>query len=249
MNDIDLFTYRHRQFGKKIPSMQFEYYESDTGNSWRIWGNNDLLYLYRTGEKLKKRDDSDRVMDSDLMVRRLECSMLMAKEGWFNFTCISRWMLTDLTFCKTSYVGCGLIETKKTDLGAVYDWFQSFSNYNLLRRAAEDAYNALTIPSEAIFFLYRGFEWLKKCCDNVGWDKLGKEIDIPQVNIDEIKKIANDNDVAARHATKTGHKVRFEQGVCSGWVCGLLHGIVHARCKLDTDYKKKIEKLGDPWPI
>lgn len=248
MVDIDLFTYRHMQVRGAVPPIQFDYLEKDTGNYWRIWCTGDLLYLYRIGEKLSSRNDAARRMDADLMVRRLECSLLLAKAGWFQFTCISRWKLSKLMTTKASTVVCGLIGAMSKDPSEIFDWFQAFSKYSLLRRAADDAYNALTIPSEAILFMYRGFEWLKKCL-GVQWKEIGEAVNIPQENVNYLKKTANDPDLAARHASKSGLKVHFEQGVCTGWICGLLHGIVHARCKLDEPFAKKVEKLGDPWPI
>lgn len=248
MGDIDLFTYRHIGERRCLPAMQFDYLESDTGNYWRIWGADDLIYLYRMGEELSSRDYETRVMEAGLMVRRLECALVMAKAGWFRFTPIAGWKFSGLIITDSSTVACQLKQAEPKDIGDVFDWFQAFSQHNLLRRAAEDAYNALTIPTEAIFFMYRGFEWLKKCL-KVSWKELGAIIHVPQQNIDHLKKIANDPDLAARHASESGKKLRFEQGVCTGWICGLLHGIVHARCQIDSAYAKKVKKLGDPWPI
>lgn len=248
MTEIDLFTYRHTHQRVSVPALQFDYLEKDTENYWRIWGAGDLVYLYRIGERLSLRNDEERMMDAGLMVKRVECSLLLAKVGWFQFTCIAGWEFTGVETTSSSTVGCRLGKAESEDSSEVIGWFQAFSQHSLLRRAAEDAHAALTIPSEAILFMYRGFEWLKKCL-NVQWKELGEAVDIPQENVNYLKKIANDPDLAARHASESGQKVHFEQGVCSGWICGLLHGIVHARCKLDQTFAEKVKHLGDPWPI
>ena len=149
---------------------------------------------------------------------------------------------------KSTGVGFALGRTEPEGSDKVTDWFNAFSQFTLLRRAAEDAHTALTLKSEAILFVYRAYEWLKKELA-VSWNDLGKAIDIPQSNLKTIKRMANDWDAASRHAVESGKKLRFEEEVLPGWVHGLLHGIVHTRCKLDPAFAACVERDGDPYPI
>ena len=251
MATIDLFSYSDKDPRACVPRINFGYLESDTGNFWVIWASVAETLLYRVGDKLSARDIADRKSDSRLMVRRLEASLLIAAIGLFKFTFDSMWTLDKVGIVKdVSTVNCALRATELEDTeGDVADWFIFFSKYPLLRRAAEDAYMASILESESIFFLYRGFEWLKKAVNDVSWNKLGDAIDVPQENIRYIKKTANDPNAAARHAAQSGFKSRFEGDVCSSWVCGLFHGIAHVRCNLDSDFDVKVKKDGNPWPI
>ena len=72
---------------------------------------------------------------------------------------------------------------------------------------------------------------------------------MPQKNIDNIKKIANSPEEAARHAAESGMKAYFHGEICSSWVCGLLHSIAHTRGVLEPDFGAKLKKDGNPWPI
>jgi len=251
MATIDLFSYSDKDPRVCVPRINFGYLESDTGNFWVIWASVAETFLYRLGDRLRSQDIADRKFDSQLMVRRLEASLLIAKKGLFKFKFDGMWTLDKVEIDKdVSSVNCVLRATELEDKdGEVADWFQAFSKYSLLRRAAEDAYMASILEQESIFFLYRGFEWLKKAVGNVSWNKLGDAIDIPQENIKYIKKTANDPDAAARHAAQSGFKSRFEGEVCSSWVCGLFHSIAHVRCDLDPDFNVKVKKNGNPWPI
>lgn len=251
MTTIDLFAYSDKDPRVCVPRINFGYLESDTGNFWVIWASAAEALLYRIGDKLSSRDLADRKFDSQLMVRRLEASLLITRIGLFRFTFDSMWTLDKVEVVKdVSTINCVLRATELEDNeGDVADWFLALSKHTLLRRAAEDAYMASILEAESIFFMYRGFEWLKKAVGNVSWNRLGDAIDIPQENIRYIKRTANDADVAARHAAQSGFKSRFEGDVCSSWVCGLLHGIAHVRCSLDSDFEAKVKEDGNPWPI
>ena len=249
MPAMDLFTYHHTDQPKTAPRLLFDYLESDTGNYWRIWLAVDRVYLYRMGQELISRDEEMRNMEADLMVRRLECALLLAQSGIFRFKCTSRWRFNDIEFKDTSIVSCDITGTANTKVTKkIVDWFYAFSRFTFIRRAAEDAYLASIMKPEAIFFVYRGFEWLKKAL-NVSWDNLGQAVDVPQDNIKHLKKIANNPDEAARHASDTGYKVHFGEEVLPTWVYGLLHGIVHARRQLDPEFSALVEKKGNPWPL
>lgn len=229
----------------------FSYLESDTGNYWTIWASVGYAYLYRIGEKLGEVDLADRKRDAEFMIRRLQASLLIGRKGLFKYDFDGMWTLNKITLDKKlSTVNCVLPLSDLEEYDEeVPDWFGTFSTHTHLRRTAEDAYMASILQQESIFFLYRGFEWLKKGVGNPSWDKLGAMIDIPQQNIDYIKKTANNPEEAARHAAESGMKAYFEGEVCSSWVCGLFHSIVYIRCNLDKEFKEKIKKEGDPWPI
>lgn len=229
--------------------LQFDYLEKDTDNYWRIWVAVDRVYLYRMGQELSSRDAEMRNMEADLMVRRLECALLLARKGIFQFKCMAVWRFGDVEFKDTSTVTCALRNVEAShDTDVIIDWFNAFSRLTLIRRAADDAYMASIMRQEAIFFIYRGFEWLKKAL-SVSWDDLGNAVDVPQNNINNLKKIANNREKAARHAVESGYRVHFEDEILPTWVYGLLHGIVHARCQIDPEFSAKIQKQGDPWPL
>jgi len=251
MTTIDLFTFGDRNPRASAPRVMFSYLESDTGNAWVIWASLGDAYLYRIGEKLSSVSLADRKRDSELMVRRLQASLLISRKGLFTYDFVGMWTLDKVGIDnRLSTINCVLRAAESEEYDEeVPDWFNAFSKHTLLRRAAEDAHSAATIQQESIFFLYRGFEWLKKAVGNISWDKLGKAIDVPQANIDYIKKTANDPEAAARHAAATGFKSYFQGEVCSSWVCGLLHSIAHVRCSVDPSFDAKVKKTGNPWPI
>ena len=47
-----------------------------------------------------------------------------------------------------------------------------------LRRSADTAHLALSHPHEALIFIYRGLEWLKRGT-GVGWDQIATDIGVP----------------------------------------------------------------------
>ena len=251
MNTIDLYTFSDSNPRHVAPRIMFSYVESDTGNCWTIWAAVGYAYLYRIGEKLGDVDLAERKRDAEFMIRRLQASLLIGKKGLFKYDFDGMWTLNNITIDeKLSTVNCVLPSTDSEEYDEdVPDWFGAFSRNSLLRRAAEDAYMAAVLHQESIFFLYRGFEWLKRAVGNPPWNQLGKHIDIPQKNIDYIKKTANDPKKAARHAAESGMKAYFQGEVCSSWVCGLFHSIVHIRCGLEEEFNARVKKEGEPWPI
>lgn len=251
MTTIDLYTFSDENPRNSAPRIMFSYLESDTGNYWTIWAAVGYAYLYRLGDTLGAISLAERKRDAEFMIRRLQASLLIGKKGLFQYAFDGMWTLDKITIDrKSSTVNCVLPSTSSEEYDEeVTDWFGTFSKHTLLRRAAEDAYMASAIQQESIFFLYRGFEWLKKAAGNPPWNDLGRHIDVPQKNIDYIKKTANNPEEAARHAAKSGMKAYFDGEVCSSWVCGLLHSVAHIRCSLDPDFDAKLKKNGNPWPI
>jgi hypothetical protein len=251
MSTIDLCTFRDANLRHSAPRTMFQYLESDTGNYWTIWASAGYAYMYRTGEEIGTRSIGERKKDAEYMIRRLQSSLLIANKGLFKYGFESMWTLDKIGFVpKSSTVNCVLPATDSEQYDKeVPDWFGAFSKHTLLRRAAEDSHKAAVIEEESIFFLYRGFEWLKEAVGNPSWKQLGKHIDVPQENIENIKKIANNPKEAGRHAVESGLKSYFDVEVCSSWVCGLLHAIAHVRGILEPDFEAKLKKDGNPWPI
>ena len=117
-----------------------------------------------------------------------------------------------------------------------------------MRRAVEDAHLAATMKYESAVFLYRAFERLKRAL-GVSWSKLGKAIEVPQGNIDTIKKVANQWDRGARHAAPSGNKVYFDASDVPSWIHGIMHGVIHARATVDRDFAQRSPTGEAAWPI
>ena len=198
---------------------------------------------------LLKYDHGGEGFEADLMRGRLETSLLIGNDQFVEFQFEGRVLLTDLGTAGPFGATFGLGDTDESDEGtAVVEWFGALTKHTWLRRAAEDVYMALKVPSENPLFLFRAFEWLQKGLD-VSWGDLGATVDIHQTNLKRLKKEANSQVSAARHAVPSGRKLHFEDKVAGSWAHGALHAIAYARTVVDSDYKRGLEAEGNPYPL
>jgi len=121
------------------------------------------------------------------------------------------------------------------DTSAVYDWLNALVQHTMLRRAAADAHFALTHPSEAGTFVYRGFEWLV-VGEGRSWDDLASDIGVSISEVREFKKLVN-VDYGVRHASRSGQKLRADVHNYGTWVCALIDAINATRARLEPGYK------------
>jgi hypothetical protein len=61
-----------------------------------------------------------------------------------------------------------LAEVSPEIIDSVRDWYQALCRHTFLRRAADDAHLALTLPLEAYLYVYRELEWLKEGLGSLG---------------------------------------------------------------------------------
>jgi len=250
MAEMTVSTYRNARGRTHLPNIVFDYMERDDGNSWQIRCSEDIAYIVRYGDLLAFRDVAAQERDADYMAQRLECAALICLHTVVDLEFVSRVLVEGVQISEAfslAYWGVSGELGDPTDFG---DWFRVFSQsqWAWLRRAAEDAHLALTMKYESAVFLYRAFEWLKKGL-GVSWSKLGKAIDVPQGNIDEIKKIANQWDSGGRHAAPSGHKLYFDESHVPSWVHGIMHGIIRARATVDEDFRERLPAAEAAWPL
>ena len=250
MSEITVSSYKNTRSRMHLPNILFHYRESDDGNQWQIRCAGDIAYIIRFGDLLATRDAEAQGRDADYMAQRLECATLISLHTVVELELSSRVLMADVQISDSfalTYWNLGADPGDPLDIG---DWFHAFSQYKWgwLSRAAEDAHLALTMKYESAVFLYRAFEWLKKGL-GVSWSKLGKAIDVPQHNIDYIKKVANQWDSGARHAAPSGHKLYFDESEIPSWVHGIMHGVIHARATVDEDFAQRLPTGEAAWPI
>ena len=92
------------------------------------------------------------------------------------------------------------------DTDVLYGWIKALCLHIYLRRAAEEAYNALLNPHEALVFVYRAMEWL---VEGMGftWEDIATELGASKNDIRDLKKTAN-FETGVRNASKSGMKLR-----------------------------------------
>ena len=138
----------------------------ETGFHWFKDFGGTRLYLVRTGEELSKRQ-SDKVDDSHFMARRITSALLMGGAGHFvaeasgrlHFTGIEPGTRWGQDIDRLDPLGDTIPEGVAD---RVRDWYQCLCTHTVLRRATDDAHLALEHPTEAVLFVYRGLEWIKR---------------------------------------------------------------------------------------
>ncbi|KPK95817.1 hypothetical protein AMJ80_03495, partial [bacterium SM23_31] len=120
-------------------------------------------------------------------------------------------------------------------LNELEDWYPFICQNTLFRRASEDAYAALQNPVEAVFFIYRGMEWLLRA-GNIGWKELAEDIGISFNDIKKFKQSAN-SDLGQRHGIVSGLKLRATVEEYGSLFADFLYGICKVRKRVDSSYK------------
>ena len=240
---LSIFRLSNRR-GFFVPKLDLGYAEKDTDIAWHINGGGARVYLARTGSKLV--DDLDeQSADSHFMMKRIVCSLLLARVGLFQPEACGRFFMRniegDLSWTTELDWPDPVPDTgDPAAIARFHDWFTALTMHTALRRAAEDTHLALTHPHEALVYVYRGFEWLVVGL-GIGWDDLSTMIDVPPAELRNLKKQAN-VDTGVRHANRDGMKVRADIYVSGTWVCCLIDAINGVRGNLEQGFTKMNSK-------
>ena len=250
--------------GYFAPGFSIRYDERDTGNSCFITGGGTRLYICRVGNNLEQ-SSGIQAADSHVMVDRVISALLISGAGLFSGSPKGR------IFVETP------VDTLRWDsqvdlepfygerVRAVHDafdedefgsWFRFVCENTPIRRALHDAVQAIKNPVEAFFYIYRGFEWLKKGL-GLSWDKIASDVGVTTKQIKEVGRIANEES-GVRHASKSGVKQRASLETYGTWIAGLIDAIESARHRVDKSYtasdskriatKLKVALPYDPYP-
>ena len=248
MVDMAISLYRHDHHHMDLPLLDFYIYEESTENYWMVNASVDLAYLVRTGELVPPKDSGYQAFEADLIMRRLECAMLVANAGIFQFKLAGRTILWDVGLNDSTNISCALGTSNQDSdtASSVKDWFIALSQWTWLERATEDVYKSAIMRSDSPMFIFRAFEWLQKGLQ-VPWKDLGHAVEAPQTNLKNLKKMANSPTSAARHAVESGKRLRLGDDIYAQWGQGALHSIVQARAKVDQQYESWVQQYGNPW--
>ena len=228
------------QRGYAVPSLNVTYIERGTGLEWRMTCGGTRAYLVRFGDSLERTWDTQSA-DSHFMIRRITSSLLLGGAGLFQAESMGRLLFRGVEGSVTwdSHLDrpdplSSAESDEITDM--IYDWCITLCKHDSLRRAADDAHLALTFPHEAIVFVYRGLEWLKMS-QKLAWKDLASDLGVSVKHLRDFKKMANIQ-TGARHATKSGSKMRANAENYGTWVCALLDAINAARVRLEPTFHK-----------
>ena len=235
---ISVFRLSNRR-GYSLPSFNFGYLEKDTGTEWRLTCGGTRAYMVRHATPLNRNMD-EQAADSHFMMRRVTAALMMSGFGLFQAESVGRVLFTDVWGEAVTWTphfdhpDPELTRMAQSDTDVLYGWIQALCVHTYLRRAAEDAYNALLNPHEALVFVYRGMEWL---VEGMGftWEGIAKELGASKNDIRELKKTAN-VETGVRHASKSGMKLRAIPENYGTWVAGLFDIINAARARVEPNY-------------
>lgn len=224
--------------GYRVPALNVDYQEENTGIQWRLTCGGTRGYTVRVGDGVYN-DLNEEAADSHFMIKRITSSLLLGRAGLFQAEAVGRILFRSLPNSITWDVHLDAPEPfdaqdSEEVLGKVYDWCEVLCQSHVLRRAADDAHLALSIPHEALVFVYRGLEWLK-AGQGIKWENIASDLGISMSQLKGLKKTAN-YESGVRHATETGNKMRACPRNYGTWVCGLIDGINRARQRLDPGF-------------
>ena len=222
-----------------VPKFDINYIEKDTGIQWLINCGGTRAYFFRIGNELGEDFDAE-CADSHFMVNRVLTSLFMAGMGLFKAKATGRIFFKDigteeLKFTSHLDLRSFKEENHKAEIELVSDWYKFICLNNLFRRAADDAYSAALNPVEAIFYVYRGMEWLLKAGD-IGWRELAEDIGVTFKQIKEFKRIAN-VELGQRHGIESARKERAQTPKYGSLVSDFVYGICKVRKRVDSDYE------------
>ncbi len=229
---ITIFRLVNRR-GFFAPPLNIEYLEDDTGALWVITCAGTRAYFVRYNDQLDRKL-TEQTADSHFMARRLITSLLLGGAGLFQAEVSGRLMFEDIEGSPRWHSDLEPPQSQEYTLSAA-DWFTAITQHTPLRRAGDDAHAALSMPSEAFVFIYRGFEWLVKGV-GLSWAELARRLQIPASEFKKLKKLAN-YESGIRHASLSGVKMRPNLDNYGTWVAGLFEAINVARAELDSDFQ------------
>ena len=240
MSDVvaSVFKFENER-GLFVPEFSIDYLESDTKNRWIINCGGSRAYFVRIGQQLcgNLKDQCD---DSHFMAKRVVTALLISGIGLFRLVCVGRLLFDDIpgeqiTFHSHLDLWNSAENVEAQDIENLSDWVTFLSQKALFRRVAEDMYAALCNPTESVFFIYRGMEWLLRA-GNIGWRELADDIGVSFQDIKDFKKMAN-HDLGQRHGIESGRKLRANLFEFGPLVADFLHGLCNVRKRIDANFK------------
>jgi hypothetical protein len=246
MTDFAISVFRlTNDRGYCAPHISIGYKESDTNAEWSVHCGGTRAYLIRYATPLRL-DPDDQAADSHFMVDRLLGAFILGGAGLFKAQAVGR-----LFFSADHGEAKWTSETDFPDpifashpdtaaVEAVRDWYGAICTHTVLRRAVQDAYLALCHPHEALFFAYRGMEWLVVGL-KISWEDLAADMGVDMRALRAFKKDAN-VEGGGRHPTRTGTKYRADLRNYSNWVTCLFDAINGARKRLEPTFIPKTPK-------
>lgn len=220
------------------PKTVYQYQESDTGVQWHVSAGGSRAYFARFGEGVAGAD-ADSIgrqnADSQFMVSRLLSAFLLGGHGLFHAEAMGRFFVSDIEGNPEWFTQLNFSTSEPPIASdAVYDWMDAFTRHTMLRRAANDAHSALSLPADAGMYVYRGLEWLL-VGEGRSWNDLAKDIGISKKDIKGFKKLVNVG-YGVRHASRSGQKLRADVENHGTWVAGLIDAMNATRERLDEGY-------------
>lgn len=240
MTDFALNVFRlTSQRGYSVPELNIEYVEQETGLRWVLTCGGTRAYLVRMGEQLSESIE-EQAADSHFMVRRITSSLLLGGAGLFQAEAMGRIIFRhvegEVAWPPHLDRPDPFTKDESSDIvDRIYGWYLILCQHSMIRRAADDAHNALTNPYESLVFVYRGLEWLK-IGQGIKWEVIANDTGVAMKEIRGLKKTAN-YETGVRHATKDATKMRASAENYGTWVCGLIDAINSARARVEPEFK------------
>ncbi len=217
----------------------FGYQERGAGVRWHISSGGSRAYLLRFGVDVSRKEAENienQNADSHFMLTRVQSAYLLAGDGLYGAESVGRIFFLSIQDSADWYTQTDFIVAPAPEASArFYGWLGSLISHTMLRRAAWDAFLALSNPHEAGAFVYRGLEWLV-VGEGRSWEDLADDVGVSRNQMREFKKLAN-VDYGVRHASRSGEKLRAEWGNYGTWVCSLIDAINATRARLEPGYK------------
>jgi hypothetical protein len=224
--------------GYHVPHLNIEYREKDSDVVWNIVCGGSRAYIVKFA-KLVEGEVGDQAADSHFMVRRVTSALAIGGAGLFQAEAMGR-----LLFRGVEGKGSWSAQIDRREfeppevspeiMDSVRDWYQALCRHTFLRRAADDAHLALTLPHETYIYVYRGLEWLKEGL-GISWEDVAADVGAPLADLREFKKMAN-HETGVRHASKSGEKLRTDLEGYGIAVCNLIDAIYGARKRLEPGF-------------
>lgn len=228
----------HNNKGLFAPKADFDYQERNSTVRWHISSGGTRAYMMRFGVDIARRDFEnigEQNADSHFMLTRVQSAYLLAGDGLFAAESVGRIFFAKIQEQPDWYTQTDFITaTPPEATQRFYGWLGAFTSHVMLRRAAYDAFLALSNPHESGAFVYRGFEWLV-VGEGRNWDDLAADLGVSKSSIRNFKKMTN-VDYGVRHASKSGKKLRADWENYGTWVCSLIDAINATRARLDASY-------------